>query len=281
MLTLSASQAYSAGMDYSRQTTLITGASSGIGTAFARELAARGSDLILVARRGDRLRALASELQQSHGVTATAIEQDLSSPTAAADLQRAVAASGLRVTSLINNAGFGTYGPFLQEDTSRLAAEITVDVSTPVQLSATFLPDILEAGTGFLINVASMAAYAPVPRMAVYGATKAFILNFTEALWAELRHTGVTVFALSPGATATEFNDVVGTEDATAGVRKRSVDDVVATALRHLERRHPGPSVVDGVGNRAGAVAVRLAGRRPILVMMERMTRPRAGTSRG
>ena len=262
-------------MDHSRQTTLITGASSGIGTSFARALAARGSDLILVARRGDRLRALASELQQSHGVTAMAIEQDLSSTTAAVDLRETVQASGLRVTSLINNAGFGTFGPFLEEEPSRLAAEIVVDVSTPVQLSAAFLPDIVDAGTGYLINVASMAAYAPVPRMAVYAATKAFILNFTEALWGELRHSGVTVFALSPGATATEFNDVVGTEDATAGARKRSPDDVVATALRHLERRRPGPSVIDGAGNRVGAALTRLAGRRTNVVVMERVSRPR------
>src|SRR5690606_23074598 len=117
----------------------------------------------------------------------------------------------------------------------------------------------------FLVNVASMAAYTPTPRMAVYGATKAFVLSFTEALWAELRDTGLTVFALSPGATATEFNAVVGTDDATAGARMRTPEDVVATAVAHLERRNPGPSVIDGRSNRVASLVARHATRRQVV----------------
>ena len=273
-LTLSANLSYSFAMTYETQTTIITGASSGIGAAFARALAARGSNLILVARRIDRLRGLAAELEAAHGVTATPIQLDLTSPTAGVDLRSAVAAAGMRATSLINNAGFGTFGPFLDEDPSRLAQEIAVDIAAPVQLSAAFLPDIIESGDGYLINVASMAGYTPVPRMAVYGAAKAFVLSFTEALWAELRGTGIRVIVLSPGATATEFNDVVGTEDATAGARKRTPDDVVATALRHLDKRNAGPSVIDGPSNRAASVIGRVVSRRAMVTMMERLTRP-------
>lgn len=178
------------------------------------------------------------------------------------------------MTSLINNAGFGTFGPFVDEDQARLAQELAVDVSTPVQLSSAFLPDLINAGHGYLINVASMAAYAPTPRMAVYGAAKAFVLSFTESLWAELRGTGVTVFALSPGATSTEFNAVVGTEDATAGAVMRTPDDVVVTALAHLARRNPGPSVIDGASNRFGAAAFRLVSRRAVVRLMDRLTDP-------
>jgi short-subunit dehydrogenase len=170
---------------YRGQTVIVTGASSGIGASFARSLAARGSNLILVARRVDRLEALADELEKTHGITATAVALDLTSPTAGPDLKAAVDALGLRATSLINNAGFGTFGDFIDEDPARLTQEIAVDISAPVQLSSAFLPDIVAAGGGFLINVASMAAYAPTPRMAVYGASKAFVLSFTESLWAE------------------------------------------------------------------------------------------------
>jgi short-subunit dehydrogenase len=110
--------------------------------------------------------------------------------------------------------------------------------------------------------------------MAVYGAAKAFVLSFTEALWAELRGTGVTAFALSPGATSTEFNAVVGTDDATAGARMRRPEDVVTTALTHLDRRNPGPSVIDGGSNRVGAAAMRLLSRRSVVTMMHRLTDP-------
>jgi short-subunit dehydrogenase len=261
-------------LDYRSQTILITGASSGIGVAFARTLAARGSNLILVARRRERLEALAAELERVHGVTVTAIPQDLGSSTAGTELSAAVATKGLRVTGVINNAGFGTFGEFVGEDPDRLAHEIAVDISAPVQISSAFLPGMVEAGEGFLINVASMAAYAPTPRMAVYGAAKAFVLSFTESLWAETRASGVTVFALSPGATSTEFNAVVGTDDATAGARMRTADDVVATALVHLERRNPGPSVIDGAANRVGATIGRVMTRRGAAAMMHRITDP-------
>lgn len=261
-------------LDYSHQTVLITGASSGIGAAFARALAARGSDLILVARRLDRLEDLAAELEAAHGIAATPIARDLGLPLAGAELHAAVAAADLRITGLINCAGFGTFGPFIAEDAARLVQEIAVDVSTPVQLSSAFLPELVAAGSGFLINVASMAAYTPTPRMAVYGAAKAFVLSFTESLWAETRQSGVTVFALSPGATSTEFNAVVGSDDATAGARMRTADNVVTTALTHLGSRNPGPSVIDGTSNRIGAWASRLASRRSAATMMYRLTDP-------
>ncbi len=261
-------------VDYQNQTILITGASSGIGASFARALAARGSNLVLVARRQDRLEALAAQLMDAHAVTVTAITQDLGSPSAGTDLSSSVAAAGLHVTGVINNAGFGTFGDFIEEDPGRLAQEIAVDISAPVQISSAFLPEMVKAGEGFLINVASMAAYTPTPRMAVYGAAKAFILSFTESLWAETRASGVTVFALSPGATSTEFNAVVGTDDATAGARMRTADDVVATALTHLERRNPGPSVIDGYSNRLGANIGRVMSRRGTATMMHRLTDP-------
>jgi len=199
---------------------------------------------------------------------------DLSTVGAAEVLRSAVEQQGIRVTSVINNAGVGSFGPFAGEDARRRRSDIAVDVIAPVEICAAFLPDVLERGDGFIINVASMAAYVPTPLMAVYGASKAFILSFTESLWAEVRGSGVTVFALSPGATATEFNDVVGTEDATAGARKRRPADVVATALAHLDRRSPGPSVIDGAGNRLSAALGRLLPRRAAVSMMARLTAP-------
>jgi short-subunit dehydrogenase len=267
-------------VDYRTHTVVVTGASSGIGTSFARALASRGSNLVLVARRADRLRELSSELEKTHGIVATVVPLDLASPSASNDLRAVVDAAGVRVTGLVNNAGFGTFGPFIDDDPSRLAQEIAVDITAPVQLSSEFLPDIVESRNGFLINVASMAAYTPTPPMAVYGAAKAFVLSFTESMWAELRGTGTTVFALSPGATSTEFNAVVGTEDATAGSRMRTPDHVVATALAHLERRNPGPSVIDGASNRIGARLGRILSRRAMATVMERLTDPdrRRGT---
>lgn len=260
--------------DYLQQTVLITGASSGIGAQFASELARRGAALVLVARRLDRLETLATELRHTHGATVDVVAADLTSPTIAGDLYAIVEQRGIRVTSLINNAGFGTFGRFADEDLARVSDEIAVDISALVGLSHIFLPDLMMRANGFLINVASMAAYTPTPRMAVYGAAKAFVLSFTEALWAETQGSGVTVFALSPGATSTEFNAVVGTEDATAGATMRTAADVVATALEHLQRRSPGPSVIDGATNRIAASLGRIPSRRLTVRMMSRLTDP-------
>jgi len=197
-------------VDYHGQTTLITGASSGIGAAFARALAARGSDVVLVARRLDRLQALAAELEHGHGVRATAIALDLSVPGAGRALAAAAEERHLTVTSLINNAGFGTDGPFHQADADRLGEQINVNVGSLVDITRAFIEPLRASGTGVLVNVASMAAHNPIPGMATYAATKAFVLNFTEALWYESRPTGLRVLALSPGLTSTEFFDVLG-----------------------------------------------------------------------
>ena len=259
-------------VDHSIQTTLITGASSGIGAEFARQLAARGSDLVLVARRQDRLDALAAELSAAHGVRAESIAFDLARDDAGAALAAEVAAHGLTVTSLVNGAGFGTWGRFDREDPARLRQELAVDVTSLVDLTRAFIGPLQAAGTGVLINVASTAAYGPIPGMAVYGAAKAFVLSFTEALWHESRGTGLRVLALSPGATRTEFFAVVGTEDAASGTSMQTPQEVVATALRTLDRRSPPPSVVSGRANRLMTSAGRLVPRRQAVMLMGRMT---------
>jgi len=257
---------------YQGKTALITGASGGIGTAFARALTARGANVILVARSEGRLRALADELARDHGVRAEAIAVDLTREDAARELRAAVDARGLAVDLLINNAGFGTYGPFETLAAERAGAEVALNVAAVVDLTHLFLPAMLAQGDGAVINVASTSAFQPLPYMAVYGATKAFVLSFSEALWAECRGRGVRVLALCPGPTATEFFDVVGTDDGVVGQR-RTAAQVVTTALRALERGRP--SVVDGWANYLLAQTPRLAPRGLVARLAERVTRPR------
>ncbi|MEU2358523.1 SDR family NAD(P)-dependent oxidoreductase [Streptomyces misionensis] len=245
-------------VDYRSQTTLITGASSGIGVAFAHALAARGSNVVLVARRLDRLEALAEELAATHGVEATAIAGDLSVPGAGEALVKETADRGLNVTSLVNNAGFGTYGPFHNEDPARLQEMITVNVGSVVDLSRAFIGPLRAAGTGVLVNVASLAAHFPVPNMAAYAASKAFVLSFTEALWQESLDSGLRVLALSPGLTRTEFFDAISSPGASAGGSFQTPEQVVTAALRALDRRLPPPALVSGFRNRLMANAGRL-----------------------
>ncbi|WP_086663517.1 SDR family NAD(P)-dependent oxidoreductase [Lentzea kentuckyensis] len=255
-------------IDYRGARILITGASAGIGAQFARELARRGADLVLVARRAERLEALAAELR---GVDVTVLPCDLTEPGAAASLAAELRTRGISLTGLINNAGFGTYGPFAGEDAERLRTEIALDISAVVELTRTFVDELARSGRGVLINVASMAAYTPVPRMAVYAAAKAFVLSFTEALWHEHRRGGLRVLALSPGATQTEFFDVAGPE-AAAGARMHQPELVVRTALRTLDRRNPPPSVAVGRLNRLLAGMSRLASRRLAVTAMGALT---------
>ena len=260
-------------IDYSRQTTIITGASSGIGAEFAREFARRGSDVVLVARRLDRLEKLAAELNSEYSVRAEAISLDLSLPGVGQALAEEVDRRGLNVTSVVNNAGFGTFGPFHEEDPERLREEINVNVASVVDISRAFIGRLRANGDGFLINVASMAAYQPIPNMAVYAATKAFVLSFTEALWQESLGTGLRVLLLSPGATRTEFNDVLGTEEATSGASFQTPRQVVQTALRTLDRQKPPPSVVSGRLNRVATNLGRVVSRRRAVLISALMTR--------
>lgn len=239
------------------RTTVITGASSGIGSELAMHLAARGADLVLVARREERLRELAEELHVQHRVEVTPIAMDLARPDAGRALADELARREITVSSLVNNAGFGTHGALIGSDPDRNKAEVQLNVATLVDLTQTFWPQLIASGDGMLVNLASTAAFQPVPAMAVYAATKAFVRSFTEALWYEAKGTGVTVVCLCPGPTQTEFFDVVGNEHGAVGQRQ-SADQVARALLAAVERRNPPPTVVCGIGNRLNATATRL-----------------------
>lgn len=239
---------------YQGGTALVTGASSGIGEAFARELAARGMGLILVARSADRLAQIAGELSDRHSVPTAALPADLGAEGAAERIRQEVERRGLRVDLLVNNAGFATHGRFDEIDPAREREEITVNVTALVDMSHAFVPAMLARGGGAVINVASTVAYQPTPYMAVYGATKAFVTSFSAALAEEYRGRGLRVLALCPGATATNFFAVAGNDTMAFG-RMRSPAQVVATGLRALER---GQSVViDGPLNTLASVIAR------------------------
>ena len=192
---------------------LITGASGGIGEAIVRELAARKIDVILVARSADKLEALASEVRREHGVAAHVIARDLTQPGAAADVVASARGVAGRIDILVNNAGFGTMGPFRASDLQTDLDMIRLNIEVLTELSKLALPDLI-AAKGKLLNVASTAAFQPGPLMAIYYATKAYVLSFTEALAEELAPEGVTVTALCPGPTRTGFQARADIKDA-------------------------------------------------------------------
>ena len=186
---------------------LVTGASSGIGEALARRIARDGHHLVLTARRADRLEALARELAREHGIRATAIANDLTSPGGPAALVIELERRGLEVDWLVNNAGFGTVGRFDLLPVERELEEIRLNVRAPVELAGRLLPGMVKRGRGVVMNVSSMAAFGPMPYTATYAATKAFLLSFSEALAVELSRTGVHVVCVCPGFTRTEFQE--------------------------------------------------------------------------
>jgi len=189
----------------SNKTALITGASSGIGYEFARLLAQEGYDLVLVARSAERLAEVAREVATAHSIKAEFVALDLSQPEAPAQLFAEVKARGLSVDLLVNNAGFGDLSLFANCDWELQRQMIQVNVTTLAQLTRVFLPEMVQRKSGRILNVGSTGSFAPVPYMAIYAATKAFVLSFSEALFAELQGTGVTVTALCPGVTKTKF----------------------------------------------------------------------------
>jgi short-subunit dehydrogenase len=239
---------------------VITGASSGIGAGFARRFAARGRNVVLVARRAERLEALAEELRGLHRVDATVLPADLADPAAPAEIAATLAEHGIRVTGLVNSAGFGTASAFADEDAARVAAALQVNVAALTLLSRAFLPDLI-AARGVLVNVSSTAGHQPLPGLAVYAATKAYVTSLTEAIWAETRGTGLIVLALCPGPTETEFFEAAGSDTFKVGA-SMSVDDVLDDAFAALDAPNPSPVRTVGAANRAQGWAARVSPRR-------------------
>jgi uncharacterized protein len=233
------------------KTALITGASSGIGETFARELASRKIDLILVARSQDKLEQLATELATQHQIKTTVIVKDLTEPAAGKALFEQVQAQGLIVNLLINNAGFGDYGTFSDRPLSKQLEMVQLNITVLVELTGLFLPMMQERGSGGIINISSIAGFQPVPYMSVYAATKAFVLNFTEALWAENKHTGVNILAVCPGATESEFYkraefpDTFGGGDSSG---MASSETVVKEVLKAIDKKQS-TIVTGGIAN--------------------------------
>jgi short-subunit dehydrogenase len=191
---------------------LVTGASSGIGTEIARELAHRGHSVVLVARRKQKLEEVARELSSKYGVRAETISADLSKPASRSRIAGRITELGLDVEILVNNAGFATGGPFHEADPGRELEQVRVLVEAPVALTSAFLPAMVERGRGAILNVASTAGMQPMPYAAGYSAAKAYVLAFSEALHQEVRGSGVTVTVLAPGPVETEFWEIAGWE---------------------------------------------------------------------
>lgn len=233
---------------------LVTGASSGIGEAFAEALAARGFPVVLVARRQDRLDALSARLREAYRVETVVVAMDLAAPGACERVREAVGAR--EVGFLVNNAGFGFSGRFAERDAEADERMILLNCAAVVRMTHTYLPQMVARRRGGIVVVASTAGYQSTPWFAVYGATKAFDLHFAEALWCELRGSGVDVVALSPGETRTEFAEHAHMGRKSGGHEPAAV---VAKALAALGRQ---PSVVPGLKNKLTAFAYRLLPRR-------------------
>lgn len=227
-------------------TTLITGASSGIGAAFARKLAARGRNVLLVARSEDKLIALCNELGRLTSIRAQYIALDLQQPDAAAQLFEETKNRELEIDTLINNAGFGSMGDFARLDLNRELDIIQLNIRALVDLTHRFLQPMRDRKRGTIVNVASTAGFQAVPYMATYAATKAFVLSFSEALWEENRSLGVHVMALCPGVTETNFFQASGMDHPPLRI-SQTPEDVVDTALRALNRKKP--AVISGWTN--------------------------------
>jgi short-subunit dehydrogenase len=256
---------------YIGNTALITGASSGIGETFAEILAKRGMNLLLVARSEDKLRAMAQALSEQYGIRAECVLINLCREDAAQEVYRRTQALGMTVDLLVNNAGIGTFGSFETLDPEQEHEEIMLNVAALVDLTHAYVPAMVGRQAGGVINVASLAAFQPLPYQTVYGATKAFILSFSLALWAEYRKKGVCIVALCPGATATNFFAEMG--DVPLMSKRRSPEAAAMTGLRALE--HGRPYVVD---RRLNAFVARITHMAPLSLtarVTEKLMRPR------
>lgn len=246
-------------------TALITGASSGIGVALAQELAGRGHSLILVARRGDRLRDMAAELGGKHGVRVEWIAADLTDAAERDRVPAEVAERGLVVDVLVNDAGMGTSGLFHELPIAREIQMIRLNVEAMVALCGAFVPGMVERGSGGVLNVASVSGFMPVPHQATYSASKAFVLTFTEALTIDLHGTGVKATALCPGPVKTEFEGII---DGLPSALFIEPERVAREAIDGLENGRR--SVVPGAMNKFNAVSGRYTPRGMFLPLARR-----------
>ncbi|MFG0332365.1 MAG: SDR family NAD(P)-dependent oxidoreductase [Maioricimonas sp. JB049] len=256
---------------------LVTGASSGIGAEFARQLGRRGWNVILVARRRDRLAELAGELEREQAIRTRVLIQDLSAEGAAEAIWSQTQQAGCDVDLLVNNAGLSHSSRVGNSDIARVEQLVDVNIVALTGLTYRFLPPMLARKSGGIINVASTLAFQPAAFVGAYAASKAYVLHFSESLWAECRHHGVTVTALCPGTTQTELFDAAGMND---WLRRRSSqrpETVVAAALHGYERQRS--IVVPGLRNRIAAQMYRLLPRRSLLSLTQRLFAP-AGPSR-
>jgi short-subunit dehydrogenase len=258
--------------EWKGKTALVTGASYGIGEAFAHKLAAVGANLILTARSSDRLNSLAGELRTRHGGNVTIIEADLAQASAPEDIFRETESKGFQVDLLVNNAGFGAVGDFADLPLARQLEMIQVNATALVALSHLYLQPMIKRREGALIQLASTASFQGVPYTAVYAATKAFILNFSEGLWGECKEYGVRVLALCPGPTATHFQAVAGTSHVRNPYKMQTAAEVVEVGLNALAE---GRSVaVSGLSNQLMVTAERFVPRSLVTQVAGRMFRP-------
>jgi short-subunit dehydrogenase len=256
------------------RTALVTGASSGIGFELAKFAAADGCNVVLVARSRDKLEDLAKELRAAHGVEARVLAEDLAVPGAPTEICDELARDGVSVDILVNNAGYATWGPFVALGLEGELAMLAVNVVALTHLTKLFAPPMVHRGSGRILNVASTAAFQPGPLMAVYYASKAYVLSFSEALAAELAGTGVTVTALCPGPTRSGFQARAGIRGARLFSGMVAMHDSAAVARagwRAMQRRRR--VVVPGVMNRVMVQAGRVAPRRLVTAIAHRLNR--------
>jgi uncharacterized protein len=254
------------------KTVLITGASSGLGIEFARLFAADGYDLVLVARRRERMQALADELRAAHRVEAHIMAADLAQPDTPVRIAGELEESGTHLDALVNNAGFGSNGPFAENDAAREFEMIEVNVAALVKLTRLLLPGMLARRSGRILNIGSTAGFQPGPFMAVYYASKAFVGSFSEALAFELKGSGVTVTLSCPGPVATEFARIAGNEKSRLfGVKVATPADIAGEAYRAmLEGR---PAIVHGLRYKVMHQSLRLSPRAAVLSLAASLNR--------
>ncbi len=234
-------------------TTLITGASSGIGEAFARQLAAKKHNLVLVARSEKKLIELCDELMITHKITAHYVALDLTAFEADKRLFEETTSKGFEIDWLINNAGFGSFGDFAELDLERELEMINLNVMSLVALTHRYLQPMRERRNGVIINVSSTASFQPLPYLATYSATKAFVTSFSVALWEENRAFGIRVMALCPGGTQTNFFHEAGIKDGRLpGRGQQTPEEVVKTALHGIENNRS--NIVSGWSNYIGSI---------------------------